>query len=53
MDLLRLLVRNMIVLLIEALEIIGLAAIGAHFGLVAAILAAPFVLIAGALWRRW
>ena len=49
MDLLRLLVPNTIVLVIEAVEIMSLAAVGAHFGLVAAIVAAPFVLIGGAL----
>ena len=49
MDLLRLLVPNTIVLVIEAVEIMSLAAIGAHLGLVAAIVAAPFVLIGGAL----
>jgi len=49
MDLLRLLVPNTIVLVIEAVEIMSLAAIGAHLGLVAAVVAAPFVLIAGAL----
>ncbi len=49
MDLLRLLVPNTIVLVIEAVEIMSLAAVGAHFGLVAAIFAAPFVLIGGAL----
>jgi len=49
MDVLRLLVPNTIVLLIEGLEIIGLATIGAHYGLIGAVLAAPFVLLAGAL----
>jgi non-ribosomal peptide synthetase-like protein len=49
MDLLRLLVPNTIVLLIEAFEIMSLATIAAHFGLLVAILAAPFVLIAGGL----
>ena len=49
MDLLRLLVPNTIVLLIEALEIMTLATVCAHFGLLVGILAAPFVLIAGGL----
>ena len=49
MDLLRLLVPNTIVLVIEALEIISLATLAAHFGLGVAVLAAPFVLIAGGL----
>jgi non-ribosomal peptide synthetase-like protein len=49
MDLLRLLVPNTIVLLIEAFEIMSLATVAAHFGLTVAILAAPFVLIAGGL----
>jgi non-ribosomal peptide synthetase-like protein len=49
MDVLRLLVPNTIVLVIEAFEIMALAALCAHFGLVAGIVAAPFVLIAGGL----
>jgi non-ribosomal peptide synthetase-like protein len=49
MDLLRLLVPNTIVLVIEAFEIMSLATVGAHLGLLAAIVAAPFVLIGGAL----
>ena len=49
MDLLRLLVPNTLVLLIEAFEIMSLATVAAHFGLAVAILAAPFVLIAGGL----
>jgi non-ribosomal peptide synthetase-like protein len=49
MDLLRLLLPNTIVLVIEAFEIMSLATLGAHLGLIAAIVAAPFVLIAGAL----
>lgn len=49
MDLLRLLVPNTIALLIDVLEIVALAAVCARFGLVVAIVAAPFVLIAGGL----
>ena len=49
MDLLRLLVPNTIVLVIEGLEIMVLATLAAHFGLGVAIVAAPFVLIAGGL----
>jgi non-ribosomal peptide synthetase-like protein len=49
MDLLRLLVPNTIALVIEALEIMSLATLAAHFGLGVAVLAAPFVLIAGGL----
>jgi non-ribosomal peptide synthetase-like protein len=49
MDLLRLLVPNTIVLVIEAFEIMALATVAAHFGLALAIVAAPFVLIAGGL----
>jgi non-ribosomal peptide synthetase-like protein len=49
MDLLRLLVPNTIVLLIEVFEIMSLATVASHFGLAVAILAAPFVLIAGGL----
>ncbi len=49
MDLLRLLVPNTIVLVIEALEIMSLATLAAHFGLGVAIVSAPFVLIAGGL----
>ena len=47
MDLLRLLVPNTIALVIEVLEIMVLATLGAHFGLGVAIVAAPFVLLAG------
>jgi non-ribosomal peptide synthetase-like protein len=47
MDLLRLLVPNTVALLIEGLEIMSLAALCAHFGLLGAIVAAPFVLLAG------
>ena len=49
MDLLRLLVPNTIALVIEVFEIMSLATLGAHFGLAAAVLAAPFVLLAGGL----
>jgi non-ribosomal peptide synthetase-like protein len=49
MDLLRLLVPNTVVLVIEVFEIMSLATLAAHFGLALAILAAPFVLIAGGL----
>ena len=49
MDLLRLLVPNTIALVIEVLEIMSLATLAAHFGLAFAIVAAPFVLIAGGL----
>ena len=47
MDLLRLLVPNTIALVIEVLEIMVLATLGAHFGLGVVIVAAPFVLLAG------
>jgi non-ribosomal peptide synthetase-like protein len=49
MDLLRLLVPNTIVLVIEAFEIMSLATVAAHFGLGVAVVAAPFVLLAGGL----
>ncbi len=49
MDLLRLLVPNTIVLVIEVFELMSLAALAAHFGLGVGILAAPLVLIAGGL----
>jgi non-ribosomal peptide synthetase-like protein len=49
MDLLRLLVPNTIALVIEVLEIMALATLGAHFGLGVTIAAAPFVLLAGGL----
>ena len=49
MDLLRLLIPNTIVLVIEAVEIMVLATLAAHLGLAVAIVAAPFVLIAGGL----
>jgi non-ribosomal peptide synthetase-like protein len=48
MDLLRLFIPNTIALVIEGLEIMGLAELCAHFGLGVAIVSAPFVLIAGA-----
>jgi non-ribosomal peptide synthetase-like protein len=48
MDLLRLLVPNTIALVIEGLELMGLAELCAHFGLGAAVVASPFVLLAGA-----
>jgi non-ribosomal peptide synthetase-like protein len=47
MDLLRLLVPNTIALVIEVFELIVLASLFAHFGFVAAVVAAPFVLMAG------
>jgi non-ribosomal peptide synthetase-like protein len=49
MDVLRLLVPNTIVLVIEAFEIMGLAELCAHFGLAVGIVATPFVLLAGGL----
>jgi non-ribosomal peptide synthetase-like protein len=47
MDLLRLMVPNTIVLIIEGLEIVTLATACAHLGIAAAIALAPFVMIAG------
>jgi len=49
MDVVRLLLPNTIVLLIDVLEILSLATISSHLGVGVAIVAAPFVLIAGGL----